>query len=222
MKTFIYLLLLIIPVLTFSQDTENEKVSFKKKDRLFLGYAAAGFNLNQIDGDRSAGYNNIGANVGIGAFITYSKKFSNSLEISYSMKGAKSSFNYRKSHPGYFSYQMDYIEIPLLFNYHDFKVAIFHIGASYSNTIRTKFMIQQSNVLIPYHTWNLDMVVGFTFLIKEHWGLNFKYNYSMLNNLKNGSNRGNLISQPAKNSSSTNGILNWYHNTLTFRAMYIF
>lgn len=231
MKKIIYFLVLVIPFLTFSQKTENEKEFFKQKDKLFLGYIAAGFNATQIDGDRYAGFNNLGANFGVGAFVTYTEKFSNSLEITYSMRGARSSFNHKPSHPRFISFQMDYIEVPLLFNYHDFKVAIFHLGFSYSNVIRTKFLVKdKASILIPHYKWNIDMVVGFTFLIKKHWGINFKYNYSILNNLIRHDINGNKLarktffsqSQGSKASSSSNGVLNWYHNVLSFRAMYIF
>ncbi len=222
MKKIIYLILLLTPLLTFSQEKEISKEEFRQKDKLFKGYAVAGVNFNQIDGDKSAGYNILGANVGIGTFITYTDKFSNSIEISYSMRGAKSGINLRNSHPQYFWYQMDYIEIPLMFNYHDFKIAIFQAGFSFNHVIRTDFKSGYSQAFVDHYNWNFDLVVGATFLLKKHWGINFKYNYSILNNLKNGPKRGNLISQPSIVSSNSSGNLNWYHNVLTFRAMYIF
>ncbi len=235
MKKLIYLLLLIVPLLTFGQkdkrENENEKTFFKEKDKLFKGYAVAGLNFNQIDGDISAGYNIVGANAGGGVFITYSKHFSNSLEISYSMRGAKSVLNFKKTHPQFFYYQLDYIEVPLMFNYHDFKIAIFQIGLSFTQLIREDYQGTSTPNIDQIYGQNIDMVFGTTFLFKKHWGLNFKFNYSILNNLKryksNGDllARGNLISQPAKtgvNANPAQPILNWYHNVLTLRAMYVF
>lgn len=223
MKKIIYLLLLVIPILTFSQKNDEKKEIFRNKGSLFKGYVAAGLNINQIDGDNDAGYNIIGANVGGGVFINYTDKFSNSLEISYSMKGAKSGFRIPLYNPKYLYYQMDYIEVPLLFNYHDFKIAIFQIGMAFGTVIRTNF--QGANGEFPfddYYSSNLDMVFGATFLIKKHWGINFKFNYSILNNLKNGPTRGSFLTQSALISSRSGGFSNWYHNVLTFRAMYIF
>lgn len=233
MKNFTIFLALLIPVLTFSQN-DIEKESFRDAGSLFKAYVVAGFNLTQIDGDNSGGYNNIGANGGVGVFVNYSDKFSNSLEITYSMRGAKRNLVKPQTTPGTFFYQADYIDIPLLFNYHDFKIAIFQAGFSYSQLVRSKFV--RNNVPIStenLYTWNIDLVAGVTFLIKDHWGVNFKYNYSLLNNLKkidsydaNGDpvyKRGALIGpQNARNSiRSVGGGTHWYHNVLTFRVMYI-
>jgi hypothetical protein len=213
---------LLLPILAISQETKPKRSFFKDDDRLFKGYVALGANFTQIDGDNSAGYNNIGANGGVGAFIMYSKKFSNSLEISYTMKGARRYLAQPLTANKNFSYQMDYIEIPLLFNYHDFKFAIFQAGFAYSNVIRSKFVYNNSTFPVDFYKWNLDLVVSTTFLIKEHWGINFKFNYSLLNNLDNGGARGGLIGkQNAKLSNRTAGGTNWYHNVLTFRLMYI-
>lgn len=243
-KVYSALLLMFFSVTIFAQKTEKvpdfKKESFKKENQLFRAYVAAGLSLSQIDGDNSAGYNNVGANAGVGTFIVYSKKFSNSIEISYSMRGARSKFLTGGNTIGTFAYSMDYVEVPILFNYHDFKVAMFHAGLSFSGLVRLDY--QKHGVKVPvdtknpnYYSWNMDMVLGFTFLIKKHWGINFKFNYSLLNNLKvqsgidsNGqpiydTPRGGLIGkQSARNSNRTIGGTNWYHNVLSIRAMYIF
>lgn len=227
MKKIIYLLLLFIPLLTFAQNsedkeqTENEKTFFKQGNKLFRGYVVAGLNFTQIDGDRMAGFNQVGANVGGGVFITYTKKFTNSLEISYTMRGAKSGFTHTQNTNNYAWFQMDYIEIPLMFNYHDFKIAIFSVGFSYTQLIREKYVPTFAPTTDFYNN-NVDVVVGVTFLFKNHWGLNFKYNYSLLNNVNNGGKRGSIFDLAAKNSSQGNGLSVWYHNVLTFRAMYVF
>lgn len=229
MRNILLFVVLLMPLLTFSQE-DVKKESFQDKKRLFRAYVVAGANFNQIDGDRSGGYNSIGVNGGGGVFVTYTKKFSNSLEITYSMRGAKSNAFKAATTAGTFTYQTDYIDIPVLFNYHDFKVAIFQGGFSYTQMVRSKFQgnpIPASNDNL--YKWNIDAVVGVTFLIKNHWGLNFKYNYSLLNNLKKFDSsgdrlpRGGLIGpQSAKNSNrGINGGSNWYHNVLTFRLMYV-
>tara|TARA_B110000037_G_scaffold208803_1_gene257300 strand:- start:7465 stop:8151 length:687 start_codon:yes stop_codon:yes gene_type:complete len=228
MKKIIYLLLLFIPLLTFAQIkevkplTDNEKTFFKQGKNLFRGYVVAGLNFTQIDGDKMAGYNHVGANVGGGVFVTYTNKFTNSLEISYTMRGAKSGITHTQNTGNYSWYQMDYIEIPLMFNYHDFKIAIFSAGFSYTQMIRNNFVTDFQSLPTDIYKSNLDIIAGVTFLFKNHWGLNFKYNYSILNSVDNGGKRGTIFSEPAKNSSQGNGDLSWYHNVLTFRAMYVF
>lgn len=227
MKKIIYLLLLFIPLLTFAQIkevkplTDNEKTFFKQGKNLFRGYVVAGLNFTQIDGDKMAGYNHVGANVGGGVFVTYTNKFTNSLEISYTMRGAKSGFAHTRNTGGYIWYQMDYIEIPLMFNYHDFKIAIFSAGFSYTQLIREKYLPTFAPNTDFYNA-NIDIVAGVTFLFKNHWGLNFKYNYSLLNNVNNVGKRSSIFNELAKNSSQGSGVSTWYHNVLTFRAMYVF
>ena len=111
-KIAIYIVLLI-PVLTFCQ-ADIEKEVFRDPKSLFKAYVVAGLNFSQIDGDNSAGYNTIGANGGVGVFVNYTDKFSNSLEITYSMRGARRNLFRPQNTTGTFNYQADYIDIPLL------------------------------------------------------------------------------------------------------------
>ncbi len=229
MRQYAFLILLLFPILAFTQSKEEiEKAGFFKNNKnLFRAYVVAGANFTQIDGDNAGVYSAIGANAGVGVFVTYTKKFTNSLEITYSMKGAKLNLINPKGTSAPFRHQMDYIDIPLLFNYHDFKVAIFQAGFSYSQLIRSKSEFRNAAIEPDLYKWNFDFVAGVTFLIKEKWGLNFKYNYSILNNLKvNGSPRGTVFGKQAPGKSLTDtGIPGtgkyWYHNVLTFRLMYV-
>lgn len=84
MKKSILWCLLMLPVFLIAQ--VYGPVETRDEPNLFVGYIAAGMNATQIAGDLMAGYRKVGANAGVGAHIMYTPVFSNSIELSYSMK----------------------------------------------------------------------------------------------------------------------------------------
>jgi hypothetical protein len=205
-------LLLVIPIFCFAQKRDNDPLT----EKLFVGYIAAGINAAQIAGDLIAGYDKVGANVGVGSFIMYTPKFSNSIEIAYSMRGAQSSFINRNPER-FINYSMDYVQIPLMFNYHDGKVGIFQGGLTLGRLIRSKYTYLLEDVEIDATPWDLAFTGGLTFLIKENFGINMNVTLSLTNNVKtpfSSPGNPNLVSQ-ARNAG-------WYHNVIGLRFFYIF
>ncbi|MGB1248132.1 MAG: outer membrane beta-barrel protein [Chitinophagales bacterium] len=240
MKKYLIAVLLFIPILNFAQ-TGNSK-----DKQLFVGYISAGINGSQIGGDLMAGYKKLGANIGIGTYIMYTERFSNSIEISYSMKGSQTSYSNKS--PDFFKrYTLDYVEIPFQFNYHDKKIAIIHGGFSMARLIRSKTQggVNQFGELI-YRSWDMGFVAGVTFRIKERFGLNIKATLGLMNVLKGNSgyrvdatnstnfelhnvtdgaysieaNVGGPSGERTNASKSRNG--GWYHNTVSIRFSYLF
>lgn len=202
MKNFVLSLLLILPMFIFAQETKKDK-------QLFVGYVAGGVNATQIAGDRMAGYRKLGANAGVGSYIMYTPKFSNSVEIAYTMKGSQSRF--KNNDPSNFSkFVFDYVEIPLLFNYHEQKIAIFHAGFSFGRLIRYSLYDASTLLMGDPKKWDFAAVVGATFLIKERFGLQLKANFSV----------NSLWTLPDSTSRARRG--GWYHNVLNFRFAYLF
>lgn len=202
MRNILICFVILIPVLLTAQKKQRDT-------QLFVGYLAAGMNMTQIAGDKMAGYRKVGANAGVGTYIMYKPFFSNSIEISYSMKGSQESF--KNSDPLTFKkYSFDYVEIPVLFNYHEKEIAIFSAGITFGRLIR--FEAYQPTLLVggdPYK-WEFGITAGGTFIIKKRFGLNLKVNYS-LNSI--------LQSPDPASKARRNG---WYHNALTFRFVYLF
>ena len=181
-----------------------------REQQLFVGYIAAGMNATQIAGDRMAGYRKVGANAGVGAYIMYKPFFSNSIELTYSMKGSQETF--KKQDPLAFrKYSFDYVEIPVLFNYHEGDIAIFHGGFTFGRLIRYE-LYQASGLVLPDEPkkWDFAATVGATFLIKQRFGLNVKANFSM----------NSLWDLAVSGSRARKG--GWYHNALNFRFIYLF
>lgn len=204
MKKNILFCFILLSSLNFAQAQNT------REKQLFVGYIAAGMNATQIAGDLMAGYRKVGANAGVGAYIMYKPTFSNSIELTYSMKGSQETF--KKQNPLAFKkYSFDYVEIPVLFNYHEGDIAIFHGGFTFGRLIRYD-LYQASGLVLPDEPkkWDFAATVGATFLIKERFGLNFKANFS-LNSLWNLS----VASSRARRGG-------WYHNALNFRFIYLF
>jgi|TARA_B100000497_G_scaffold38904_1_gene45567 hypothetical protein len=204
MKKIIIWCLVVLPILLSAQG-----VSPAGK-QLFVGYLAAGMNVTQIAGDIMAGYRKVGGNAGVGAYIMYKPQFSNSIELSYSMKGSQE--NFKNNNPLNFKkFSFDYVEIPVLFNYHEADIAIFHAGATFGRLIR--YNINQSGGLtLPDDPkkWDFAATLGMTFLVKDRFGLNFKANFSL----------NSLWELAVASSRARRG--GWYHNTLAFRFIYLF
>ncbi len=231
MRNFCFTLFLILPFLLTAQTTTTPAKPLSKKEeakdtRRFKGMVIGGFNVSQVDGDRMGGYYKFGFNGGVGAFAMIKKNFSISAELLYSMKGAKSSLSNAKISSRVI--QLDYAEAPIMFNYHDKKLAIFGAGFSFGGLVRRKqstfndFGNETGQLKLPngayvsndkyvaqYKRYDIQFVGHVTFLIKKFIGIQARFGYSIAP-IAVGMPDGNL-----KNSKQWN-------NVLSLRAMYIF
>lgn len=204
----------------------NIKEDNAKEKRRFKGMVIAGFNVAQVDGDRMGGYYKFGFNGGVGAFAMIKKKFSISAELLYNMKGARSQLS--TSRVSSRIIQLDYAEAPIMFNYHDKKLAIFGLGFSFGGLIRQKQLtfdafgnetgqlklpngsfISNENYVAGYKKYDFQFIGHVTFIIKKIIGIQGRFGYSIAP-IGVGMADGNL-----KNSKQWN-------NVLSLRTMYIF
>ena len=209
---------------TGSKPSANEDDT--KDNSRFKGMVIAGFNVSQVDGDRMGGYYKFGFNGGVGAFAMIKKKFSISAELLYSMKGARSQLSTSKVSSRVI--QLDYAEAPIMFNFHDKKIAIFGLGFSFGGLIRKKqatydifgydtgqlklpngSYISNDNYVAGYKKYDFQFIGHVTFIIKKVIGIQGRFGYSMAP-IGIGMGDGNL-----KNSKQWN-------NVLSLRTMYIF
>lgn len=203
-----------------SSDSEEETAdNLYDSDKLFVGYVAGGLNMSQIAGDLMAGYRRAGANVGVGTYIMYHPIVSNSIEISYSMKGSQSSFT--NSDPERFRrFIYDYMEIPVLFNFHDRRIAIFHVGASFGRLFRNRIesgLFEQDVASIK--PWEFGAVIGATLRFKDKFGVQVKGTFS-LNNINDGAWVNQYGGGGTEESRARQGGL--YHNSIALRFVYLF
>jgi len=151
-KRFFILLLLLSALLT-------------GQAQRFIGFAAAGINLAQIEGDDIHGFTKPGANAGLGLKLPVNRKqnLNISVELLYVQKGS-----YKHCSAGYFdtlnyspvaflfpdadinrdinfnpnvkcNISLDYVQIPVMFHYEDFYTGFtFGLGFSWSRLVRIK------------------------------------------------------------------------------------
>ncbi|HLP51783.1 MAG TPA: porin family protein [Chitinophagales bacterium] len=187
-----------------------------RRDGLFKGLFSVGLNACQVDGDQQAGYNRLGFSGGVGVMIRYHKFLSTSVEIHYSMKGAKERLvpNRNPAAGQLYNLQLDYIDIPVsILNVHDKKLVMFSVGLTPSLLVRYKE--RDLNGMDPvavnpnYQTpkrFDLSGFAAFGFVIKQQFYLGAKFSYSFLS------------MRPALPNTKTRG---QYNNVINFRFMYI-
>jgi hypothetical protein len=184
---------------------------FSQDNKTFRAYGSAGFNINQISGDSTAGFNYWGGKLGAGAYFMLSNKFSANLEINYSMRGASGDvFNELNQFKYNRAIQTNYIELPLILNYHDGNIARFGAGVAVSTLLNTKMWrngkpITGEEVTGAYKPIDLSIVASVTFDIQKHFGANMRMMHSLI---------------PANHRRS--GEEDHYHITLSASALYYF
>ncbi len=199
------------------KEQEEEKPDFR--NGLFKGLFIGGLNATQIDGDDGAGYNYLGAHVGVGAMVKFHKHMSVSMEILYSMRGAQRRLFGNNQADSSFKIIHDYMEVPLLFNVHDKKLIMASVGISAAYMVRNKLTLNgidytdaESTAPIPSafivapKKFDLSALIGLHFIIKEQFALGARFSYSLLG------------IRPALPGSR---VRNQYNNVLSFRFMYI-
>lgn len=205
---------------------KEEEVPDYRRDGLFKALFHVGIVGAQIDGDGFSGYNHIGADVGIGAMVRFHKYFSASMEINYSMQGAKQKLvqnsnggTYDSSglfRPSLFMYRVnwDYIEVPVALTVQDKKYVMFSLGLSPCVMVRYNERDQQGQDITNNPAggqpkrFDLKAFGMLQFVIASHYALGLKFSYSLLS----------IRGTPAPGVSK---VLGEYNNVLTFRFMYI-
>lgn len=177
----------------------------------FRAYTNLGFNINQISGDSMSGFNYWGLRGGGGAYFMISKKVSANMEINYSMRGASGfvidNNNVYRYHRAIIT---NYIELPIILNYHDGNIARFGGGLVVSSLLNSTFLYNKvrsddpalKNLLKPI---DLGIVGSVTFDIGKHFGANMRMVHSIL---------------PANKPRP--GEENYYHITLSANGIYYF
>ncbi len=189
-----------------------------KKDGIFKALVHVGFNGCQIDGDGYRGYNYLGFQGGAGALVRFHNFFSASMEINYTMKGAKQAFIFTAAPQTLQKYraQLDYIEIPVALNVHA-KFVMLSGGLAFSTLIRYKEQYENGDPASdgpgpPPGGWpnkfDLSGFIGLHFIIHKNFVVGGKFSYSITR-----------IRDPQVPAlTHLNGE---YHNDLTIRFMYI-
>ncbi len=171
----------------------------------FEGKVIAGANFAQIDGDRLFGYNKAGVTGGVGVTTLLSERWKFSIEMLFNQIGSRSTRNDDLTSV-YDRISLNYIEIPLLIHFLDWKLH-FNAGVTYSQLINYR-VIENTGIditdLATYNSNNIAVTLGATYFKDEHWGFDFRWSRA-INDLE-------------ANTSNSSLINKW----LTFRTIYVF
>lgn len=180
--------------------------------QIFSAGLAAGGNFSQIDGDLVAGYSKLGLNAGVFSQVAINNNMSAQIEILYSQKGSSSVLFNADQYVNDFRYLLDYIEIPILFNYHESKF-LFSGGLSVNRLVRSAYFTQGVEDVNyfnaePAADIDLCMMAGVTYMFNSRLGAQLRGSYSLT---------------PIRSdidSRYRNG--NQYHNVAALRLIYLF
>jgi hypothetical protein len=145
----------------------------------------AGLNIAQIFGPGSQAFNHFGFSGGVKLDYQFSHHFSFDPELLYNMKGAARYPNLDKGETYSFSVDLDYIEIPLLFNYHFGRRKNFSLefGPSIGFLVRQKAYENGSPVNTTstgFNVYDISLAVGVNYYLPKGFGLNFRFMNSIV------------------------------------------
>jgi hypothetical protein len=206
-----------IPVIGPNNNTDDKNKPYDwRKEGLFKALFHAGVNLAQIDGDAYAGFNSIGFDGGVGVMMRFHKYMSVSIELDYTMWGAKANLVQKDS--DFYKTKLDYVQVPIAFNVHDKDIIMFSAGVNLGFLVNYKEVDEQGTIVSDTITpqpskFDLDAFGELNFIIKKQFGIGVKYSYSMI------PFRGveNRYLYPYR-LTKINGE---YNNVITVRLMYI-
>ena len=147
----------------------------------FKGGAHIGLLATQVDGDRWGGYKKPGLFLGVFANIPFSeKKMKLQLEIDYAQKGSKNP----ASEPFRYKIALHQIEVPVVFGWNFWRKLSLEAGLSFNIIASAKEF--EGGELVPdnaggskFYPFELGVIGGLSYSIKEHFTLFFRMNYSI-------------------------------------------
>lgn len=168
--------------------------SYSLLGQRFQGGLIAGFNLTQLDGDRIAGYNKIGLNVGGKVTTVLTDKWGFTLELLFSQQGSRASA--AEISPVYDAIRLNFVEVPVFLHFQDWKFKV-NAGLTYNRLIDYE-VIQIDGADITdaqdYRVNNVGLVLGITYVSGEHWSYDGRWTY-FLNDLQANSGSSAFISK---------------------------
>ncbi|MGB0839673.1 MAG: porin family protein [Chitinophagales bacterium] len=163
-------------------------ISVAQESQVFNAGFTFGGNFTQIDGDAIGGYTKIGLNAGLVSEINLNDSWRLGFELLYSQKGSSTFFSTGNTTSTNFTIALDYIDIPILIKYYDWRGGFtFGAGGSLGRIIRGKYTedgVDLSDILFnePYPTnrWDIAYLADLGYMINDVWGVNIRYQYSLL------------------------------------------
>ncbi|MCW3126362.1 MAG: hypothetical protein JWO03_2020 [Bacteroidetes bacterium] len=153
---------------------------------IFRGIFHAGFNAAQVDGDNEWGYKYLGAEFGAGVMARFHPYVSTSLEINYSMQGARARLPSSDQVSRRYMVQWDYVEAPISLNAHYRDIVMISGGLIPGIMVRYKELdydginVTKNPPIGQPRQFALSAYGGLHVFIKKHYGIGFIYRYSVI------------------------------------------
>ena len=140
------------------------------------GGLALGLNASQVDGDNYAGYHKMGLNIGVTGFIPVRDKMAISVEISLNQKGSTKRPHPQDPYGNSYKLRLDYLDIPVLFNFKDKNKLIVAGGFSYGTIVRFDEIVNGTYNTYPindppYSPFDINAIADLKYPIRENFSL---------------------------------------------------
>lgn len=159
---------------------------FCQEKTIFTGGVRGGFTASQISGDELAGWHKFGAYAGgfVNFPISANQKWKLQGEINFIMKGSNRFMHARKdgSIGNKYVLTLMYVEVPFFAKYRPVKW--FEVEAAPALNVLFYSSEKDSNGKMPgrqaFRPLEFSFIAGFSFIIKEHFGINVRWCTSVL------------------------------------------
>ena len=184
---------------------------FHTANAQFKGGFYFGVNGTQVDGDKLAGFYKLGANLAVAVEYPMGEHLGLSMEIAYTQKGSQT--KWQQGVPRQYFLKLDYVEVPLMLNYHDNKKVTLSAGVGINALVYNYEEIVNINPwgnlshIRKLNNTDIELKGGGSYQLSKHWMINVLYSYSVIS-------MGKSDDSPYLN----NGLFN---NLVTFRLGYL-
>lgn len=163
-----------------AQTTDSIKTYTKLPYQKFAFGLKAGLNVSQIFGTGAQGINHFGFAGGFRFTYRFHDQFSFDPEVLYNMKGAARYPNVEKGDYESFFVDLDYVEVPIIFNFHFGKRRnfSFEFGPSIGFLVRESITYNGGLINNPtssFNIYDISFLVGLNYSFPRGFGLNFRY-----------------------------------------------
>lgn len=155
-------------------------VSQLKAQKRFIPGIKLGMTASQVDGDTYQGYHKAGPIAGATLTGKLSEKWSGQFEVFYVQKGSRHNGNPDEGDYSYYLMQLNYIEVPLLFQYHQKKFT-FDLGPGFAYLFKSKEYNFYGEIFgnNPFNPLEVNGNVGLNYNILNNLGISWRFSYSL-------------------------------------------
>ncbi len=139
----------------------------------------AGIATSQVHGDTYTGFDKFGFDGGATLNAKINEKWKAQFEILFVQKGSKHVGDASKGDFSYYYLQLNYVEVPILFQY-EHKKFVFEIGPGIGYLISSKEADHNGDVINPLYSTEVSGSIGINYQIYKNFGINWRFTNSIL------------------------------------------